>query len=176
MNSVRYVEFHAITRRDGGRGFISDGAQGKAIIFDLKSLKVIGQANAAPDADCILYDPASKHVFTFNGDSHSATAIDPETGKNAGTIDLGGGLEFAVADGQGMIYNNLEDKSEVLASQGRSALTSSGWLSGKHVPQLILWLAVRHFGNVRGDPFQNELADQICHRIRARARQTIEHD
>jgi hypothetical protein len=29
---------------DLGRGFISDGAQGKAIIFDLKTLKVAGEA------------------------------------------------------------------------------------------------------------------------------------
>jgi hypothetical protein len=50
-----------------GRGFISDGAQGKAIIFDLKTLKVVGEAKAAPDADCIIYDPASKHVFTSKG-------------------------------------------------------------------------------------------------------------
>jgi DNA-binding beta-propeller fold protein YncE len=110
-----------------GRGFISDGAQGKAIIFDLKTLKVVGEANAAPDADCIIYDPASKHVFTFNGDSHSATAIDPKTGKDVGTIDLGGGPEFAVVDGQGMIYNNLEDKSEVLAIDSRSLKVKSRW-------------------------------------------------
>jgi DNA-binding beta-propeller fold protein YncE len=110
-----------------GRGFISDGAQGKAIIFDLKTLKVLGEANAAPDADCIIYDPASKHIFTFNGDSHNATAIDPATGKNVGTIDLGGGPEFAVADGQGMIYNNLEDKSEVLAIDSRSLQVKSRW-------------------------------------------------
>src|SRR3984957_8974856 len=76
---------------EAGRGFISDGAQGKAIIFDLKTLKVVGEANAAPDADCIIYDPASKHVFTFNGDSKNATAIDPSTGKDVGTVDLGGG-------------------------------------------------------------------------------------
>lgn len=110
-----------------GRGFISDGAQGKAIIFDLKSLKLIGEANAAPDADCILYDPASKHVFTFNGDSHSVTAIDPATGKDVGTIELGGGPEFAVADGQGMIYNNLEDKSEVLGIDSRNMQIKSRW-------------------------------------------------
>ena len=110
-----------------GRGFISDGAQGKAIIFDLKTLKVLGEANAAPDADCIIYDPASKHIFTFNGDSHNATAIDPATGKDVGTIDLGGGPEFAVADGQGMIYNNLEDKSEVLAIDSRSLQVKSRW-------------------------------------------------
>ena len=110
-----------------GRGFISDGAQGKAIIFDLKTLKVVGEAKAAPDADCIIYDPASKHVFTFNGDSHNATGIDPTTGNTVGTIDLGGGPEFAVADGQGTIYNNLEDKSEVLVIDSRSLKVKSHW-------------------------------------------------
>jgi DNA-binding beta-propeller fold protein YncE len=110
-----------------GRGFISDGVQGKAIIFDLKTLKLVGEANAAPDADCIIYDPASKHVFTFNGDSHNATAIDPSTGNVVGTIDLGAGPEFAVADGQGTIYNNLEDKSEVLAIDSRSLKVKSHW-------------------------------------------------
>jgi len=110
-----------------GRGFISDGAQAKVIIFDLKTLKIVDEAEAAPDADCIIYDPASKHVFTFNGDSHNATAIDPATGKNVGTIDLGGGPEFAVADGQGMIYNNLEDKSEVLAIDSRNLTVKSHW-------------------------------------------------
>jgi hypothetical protein len=110
-----------------GRGFISDGAQAKVIIFDLKTLKIVDGAEAAPDADCIIYDPASKHVFTFNGDSHNATAIDPATGKNVGTIDLGGGPEFAVADGQGMIYNNLEDKSEVLAIDSRNLTVKSHW-------------------------------------------------
>jgi len=66
---------------DLGRGFISDGAQGKAIIFDLQTLKVVGEVNAAADADCIIYDPASKRIFTFNGDSHNATAIDPAAAK-----------------------------------------------------------------------------------------------
>jgi DNA-binding beta-propeller fold protein YncE len=112
---------------DVGRGFISDGEQGKAIIFDLKTLKVVGEVNAAPDADCILYDPASKRIFTFNGDSHSATAIDPATGKAVGTINLGGGPEFAVPDGQGMIYNNLEDKSEVLAIDSRTLEVKFHW-------------------------------------------------
>jgi YVTN family beta-propeller protein len=112
---------------DFGRGFVSDGEQGKAIIFDLKTLKVVGEANAAPDADCIIYDPASRHIFTFNGDSNNSTAIDPATGKVVGTIDLGGGPEFAVADGQGMIYNNLEDKSEVLEIDSRKLQVKSRW-------------------------------------------------
>jgi len=110
-----------------GRGFISDGAQGKAIIFDLKTLKITGEVNAAPDADCIIYDPASKHVFTFNGDSKNATAIDPSSGTVVGTVDLGGGPEFAVADGHGTIYNNLEDKSEVLAIDAKTLKVKSRW-------------------------------------------------
>jgi len=88
---------------------------------------VVGEANAAPDADWIIYDPASKRVFTFNGDSHNATAIDPATGKDVGTIDLGGAPEFAVADGQGMIYNNLEDKNEGLAIDSRNLQVKSHW-------------------------------------------------
>lgn len=110
-----------------GKGFVSDGAQGKAIIFDLNTLKVEGAAEAAPDADCIIYDPASKHVFTFNGDSKSASVIDPATGKNVGTVDLGGGPEFAVADGKGMIYNNLEDESLVLAIDSKNLKVKSRW-------------------------------------------------
>src|SRR6267378_8567738 len=37
-----------------GKGFISDGAQGKAIIFDLQSLKVTGEGKADKDADSII--------------------------------------------------------------------------------------------------------------------------
>lgn len=110
-----------------GRGFITDGAQGKVIVFDLKTLKRIGEADAAPDADAIIYDPASKHIFTFNGDSHNSVVIDPANAQKVGTVDVGGGPEFAVADGEGMIYNNLEDKSEVVAIDSRSLTVKSRW-------------------------------------------------
>lgn len=109
------------------RGFITDGEAGKVIIFDLKTLKTMAEVAAAPDADGILYDPASKNIFTFNGDSHSSTVIDPAAGKVVATIDLGGAPEFAVADGRGTIYNNLEDKSEVVAIDARSHEVKSRW-------------------------------------------------
>src|SRR6202171_5142099 len=98
-----------------GRGFITDGGQGKVIIFDLASLKVIGEAKADQDADSVVYDPASKRVFAMNGDPHSSTVIDAKTGAVVGKIDLGGGPEFAVADGKGTVYVNIEDKNEVVA-------------------------------------------------------------
>ena len=109
------------------RGYVTDGEQGKIVIFDLKTLKVTGDANASKDADAIVYDPASKRVFAFSGDAKSATVLDPATGKIVGTIDLGGGPEFAVADGRGTIYNNLEDKSEVVAIDSQTLKIKSRW-------------------------------------------------
>jgi DNA-binding beta-propeller fold protein YncE len=110
-----------------GRGFISDGAQGKAIIFDLKTLKVIGEAAADKDADSIVYDPFSKRVFVMDGDPHNATVIDAKSGSVVGKIELGGGPEFAVADGKGTIYINLEDKSEIVAVDSTTLKIKSRW-------------------------------------------------
>jgi DNA-binding beta-propeller fold protein YncE len=110
-----------------GRGFISDGAQGKVIIFDLKTLKVTGEANADKDADCIVYDPFSKRVFVMDGDPHNSTVIDAKSGSVVGTIDLGGGPEFSVADGKGTVYINLEDKNEIVAVDSNSLKIKSRW-------------------------------------------------
>ena len=110
-----------------GRGFISDGAQGKVIIFDLQSLKVTGEAKADKDADCVIYDPFSKRVFVMNGDPHSSTVIEAKSGSVVGTIALGGGPEFAVADGNGTVFVNLEDKSELVAIDSRSLKIKSRW-------------------------------------------------
>ncbi len=77
----------------------------------MKTLKPLGEAKTDKDPDAIIYDPASKRVFTFNGDASTATAIDAATGKAAGNVALGGGPEFAASDGKGHIFVNLEDKS-----------------------------------------------------------------
>ncbi len=95
------------------RGFISCGKADSAVIFDLKTLKVLGRVKTGANPDAILYDPASKLVFTFNGRSKDATAFDAATGKVAATIALGGKPEFAATDGKGKIYANIEDTSEV---------------------------------------------------------------
>src|SRR5882672_12968645 len=69
-----------------GKGFISDGDLGAAVMFDLKTLKTTGQVKAEKDADSIFYDPASKHIFTFNGASKNSTVIDPGKGTVITTI------------------------------------------------------------------------------------------
>ena len=107
------------------RGFISDGEAGEAAIFDTKTLKITGHVKADKDADSIIYDPASKRVFVFNGDPNSATVIDPGKGTAIETIPLGGAPEQAVADGKGTVYDNLEDKAETIAIDSKTLKITS---------------------------------------------------
>ena len=110
-----------------GKGFISDGDTGKVTIFDLKTLKKIGEVKAEPDADCIIYDPSSKRVFSMNGESKSVTAIDAKEGKVVGTIALDGRVEYAVPDGRGMVYVDIGDKNEVVALDSQKLKIESHW-------------------------------------------------
>jgi len=112
---------------DVGRGYITDGGLGKVLIFDIKTLKITGEANAGDDADYILYDPASKHVFAFNGSAHSITVIDPANNSVVGTVPLPGQPEQGVADGKGMIYDNVESTNEVVAIDSRTLQIKSRW-------------------------------------------------
>jgi YVTN family beta-propeller protein len=112
---------------DLGRGFVSNGRTNNVTIFDLKTLKEIGRVDTGTNPDCIQYDPATKRVFAFNGRSGSATVIDAATGKVLSTIALGGKPEFAQADGAGRIYDNLEDKSEVVEIDSREMKVLHTW-------------------------------------------------
>ncbi len=96
------------------RGFISNGKADTATIFDLNTLKVLGRVKTGNNPDAILYDPVSKRVFTFNGRSHDATVFDAVSAAVLGSIALGGKPEFAVTDGKGKVYVNIEDTSEVV--------------------------------------------------------------
>lgn len=112
---------------DLGKGFTSNGGAGTVSIFDLKTLQVLGQAQAGKNPDAIVYDPASKRVFTMNGRSDDSTAIDGKTGMVAGTITLGGRPEFTAADGRGHIYVNLENKNEELQIDSRKLTITARW-------------------------------------------------
>lgn len=110
-----------------GRGFTSNGREGTVSIFELESLKLIAKVKAGENPDAILYDPATREVFTFNGKSQDATAIDAGKGTVAGTIPLGGKPEFGVSDGRGTLFVNLEDKSELLAIDAKKLKVKSRW-------------------------------------------------
>jgi DNA-binding beta-propeller fold protein YncE len=110
-----------------GKGFISAGGESMVHIFDPKTLKTLGKVKVGETPDAILYDPATKRVFTFNARGHDATAVDAEKGTVVGSIDLGGKPEFAVSDGQGTIYVNLEDKNQLFALDPAKLAVKSRW-------------------------------------------------
>jgi DNA-binding beta-propeller fold protein YncE len=63
----------------------------------------------------------------LNGRSSDATAINAADGTVLGTIPLGGKPEFAVADGKGTIYVNIEDTSELVHFDARKLSVLHRW-------------------------------------------------
>jgi outer membrane protein assembly factor BamB len=110
-----------------GRGFTSNGREGTVSIFDLKTLATSSKVKVGDNPDAILYDPATKRVFTFNGRSQDSTAIDAATGKVLGTIKLDGKPEFAASDAKGRIFVNIEDKSELTAIDPSKLEVTAKW-------------------------------------------------
>jgi YVTN family beta-propeller protein len=119
---------HAIALvKDLGKGFVTDGGGAKVVIFDIATLKVIGEIKTRPDADSIIYDPASKHLFSFSGDAKDTTVIDPANGAVVKIVPIGGHPEYAVADGNGMVYDNNQDTNDVVAIDSRALTVKARW-------------------------------------------------
>jgi DNA-binding beta-propeller fold protein YncE len=130
--------------KDLGRGFISDGGGDRVVIFDLKSLKTLGEIKAGGNPDCIMYDSASKHIFTFNGKTEDSSVIDPATAAVIGTVPMGGRAEFAAADGNGMVYDNIEDTNETVALDSRSLKVKARWPLAPAGTPTALAMDVKH--------------------------------
>lgn len=112
---------------EAGHGFVTSGADSTVTMFDLKTLQVLGHARAALDDDAVLFDPATKRVFTFNGDSHNVTVIDAAAGTVIGAIDLGSGPEFGVSAGDGKLYVNLEEKGAIAEIDAAAMRVTRQW-------------------------------------------------
>jgi DNA-binding beta-propeller fold protein YncE len=112
---------------DTGQGFVSNGREGTVSIFEIGTLKTSKKVKVGENPDAILYDPASKRVFTFNGRSHDSTALDAAKGEVVGTIKLGGKPEFAVSDGKGGVFVNIEDKSELVSLDPEKLVVKARW-------------------------------------------------
>ncbi len=110
-----------------GRGFATSGNDSSVVMFDLKTYKTLARIPAAEDADAIIYDPASKRVFTFNGDANSSTVIEPRKGTLITNIPLGGKPEDGQSARNGMIYANLTDSSQVVEVDANKLRVTRRW-------------------------------------------------
>ncbi len=107
--------------------FGTSGGDSSVVMFDPVSLKILSRTHAAEDCDAITYDPVSNRVFTFNGDAHSASVIDPATGKLLKNIPLGGKPESGIAAGNGKIYVNIESNAEIVEIDGKTLTVTRRW-------------------------------------------------
>jgi len=112
-----------------GHGFATSGNDQSVVMFDLKTFAVLGRIHAAEDADAIIYDGPSNRVFTFNGDAHSSTVIDPRAGTLITNIPLGGKPEYGASAGDGKVYANLTDTSEVVEIDAKTASVTRRWFT-----------------------------------------------
>ena len=104
----------AAAASDLGRVFTSNGADGTVGVFDATSGELLRTVKAGKNPDAIVYEPVTHRVFAFNGRSSDVTAIDARSLKVlADSIAVSGTPEYAVADGHGHVYFNVEDKNEL---------------------------------------------------------------
>jgi len=102
------------------QGYTDDGKAGTAIAFDLASLRPLKQIPAAPDADGIILEPITGHIFVINGDSGSLTVIDPKTNTSIATINVGAGLEAGLADGKGALFVDGAENHDIVKIDAKS--------------------------------------------------------
>ena len=112
-------ELHGVAvATEFNRGFVTGNKseqEGTVYIFDLKTLKLTNSIKSGSiDTDSLIYDPGTKHVFVNNGDGASLTVVDAAGEKVVGSMKYNANPEAAVADGKGSIFNDLEDKGQVM--------------------------------------------------------------
>ncbi len=110
------------------RGLVTCGRENKGAIVDLKTLQILSKVETGANPDGMLYEPGRREFYTFNGRGGSATVIDAQTEKVVATIPLGGKPEFAAVDVKaGRVFNNLEDKSEVVVIDAKKHEVVNRW-------------------------------------------------
>jgi YVTN family beta-propeller protein len=119
---------HGIAFDDQGKvGYISDGGAGSVLVFDRATYKVLAAIPAGKNPDAVLFEPTQRRVFAFNGASKDATVIDAQSNKVIATLPMPGKPEFSVTDGNGNVFVNIEDSSEVLHLDASSLKIAAAW-------------------------------------------------
>jgi YVTN family beta-propeller protein len=111
----------------GKLGYITDSGTNSVVVFDRATLAKVATIAAGTGPDGIVFEPATQTVWAFNGRSHDATVIDATTQKVVATVALPGRPEFPAADGTGMVYDNIEDKSEIVQMDARAKTLTATW-------------------------------------------------
>jgi len=112
---------------DGVHGYITDGGTNQVAVFNRKTNTIEKSIAVGDHPDGAVFDPATKSVWAFNGRGHSVSVIDTNTDTVVATIALPGKPEFPVADGRGNVYDNIEDKSEIVKLDAKAHTVAATW-------------------------------------------------
>lgn len=119
---------------EGKFGYISDGGGNAVVVFDRSNLSTVATIPAGTNPDGIVFEPATQTVWAFNGRSKDVTVIDAATRKVVATIALPGKPEFPAVDGRGTVFDNIEDKSEVVRLDAHAKKMTAEWPAGCDSP------------------------------------------
>lgn len=119
---------HGVALDTAGKlGWISDGGGNAVVAFDRATLATVATIPAGTGPDSILFEPATQTVWAFNGHSKDITVIDAATEKVLATIALPGRPEAPAIDGKGTVFDNMEDKNEILRLDARTMKLTAEW-------------------------------------------------
>ncbi len=113
--------------RSGKFGYISDGGANEVVVFDRHTFEKVAEIPAGTNPDGITYEPVTNTVWAFNGRSSNATVVSVDQQKAIGTVSLPGKPEFPQADGKGYVYDNIEDKSEIVKIDAKTQKVVAVW-------------------------------------------------
>jgi len=105
---------HQVMAIDGGATVVeTDGKSGFTRFMDAASGKVLAQVASGVKPDAAFYDAATGQVVVMSPGNDTITSINAKTHTVTGTMKLAGGLEFAVSNGRGGAFVNLEDEGKI---------------------------------------------------------------
>jgi len=126
---------HGVALDDAGKlGYISDGAGNAVVVFDRTSLEKVATIPVGTNPDGIVYEPSTQTVWAFNGRSNNVSVVDAATRKVVATIPLPGKPEFPAVDGQGAVFDNIEDKNSIVRLDAKSKTLTATWPIGCDSP------------------------------------------
>jgi DNA-binding beta-propeller fold protein YncE len=111
----------------GGFGYAAGGHGGGVVVFDKSSLQKLRTVPTGSSSDAVVYDPSSKNIFVPNHDGGAVAVVTTAMDTVIATIQAGGKLSSAAADGQGNLYINQEDTSTVLRISTVTNMITARW-------------------------------------------------
>jgi len=130
-----------------GRGYTSNGRTNSITVFNYDTLERIQDVPVpGENPDLLLYLPASGHLLVLNGRSRTAVVLDARSLAVLATVPMPGKPEFAVDDGHGQVFVNIESDPGRLVRMSDSTYTvTANWeLSGCNGPTGLAMDVAQH--------------------------------